>query len=60
MCAEFDVAVEQAYADAERFVNTMVEHGQSSSLRPSDQKITTGRLDLLDELIGTALVLASH
>lgn len=27
VCAEFDIGVEQAYADAERFVNALVEHG---------------------------------
>jgi hypothetical protein len=27
VCAEFDIGVEQAYADAERFVNALVGHG---------------------------------
>jgi hypothetical protein len=27
VCAKFDIAVEQAYADAEQFVNALVEHG---------------------------------
>jgi hypothetical protein len=27
VCAEFDITVEKAYADAEQFVNALVEHG---------------------------------
>jgi hypothetical protein len=27
VCAEFDIAPEQAYADAEQFVNALAEHG---------------------------------
>jgi hypothetical protein len=27
VCAEFDITVEKAYADAEQFVNALAEHG---------------------------------
>ena len=37
VCAEFDIDVEQAYADAEQFVDALAEHG---ILVVSDQPIT--------------------
>jgi hypothetical protein len=37
VCTEFDISVEQAYADAEQFVNALAEHG---ILVVSDQPIS--------------------